>query len=220
MGRYAPKISAFNHILKELETVDIPGYEFKPPTDVIFHRNDPMQMKATHNGMETVRKPDIILASRQAMIEAQDGQPLTPTEPPRKSFDWDIPRLTEENKRRQKKLKRHHHKYSVRLSQYILAASDVKLTPSTKSTTDPRKRDRVMAEQREEGGDEEGREENDEEGGEENDEEGREENDDEGVEEGEDEKSEECKSVSSTESLTADPPYSAFRCIGTSNDRK
>jgi hypothetical protein len=91
------------------------------------------------------------------------------------------------------------------LSQYIPAASDIKVTPSTKSTTDPRKRERVLAEQREEGEDEEGREENDDEGGEENDDEGGGENDDEGVEEGEDEKTEECKSVSSAESLTADP---------------
>lgn len=206
MGRYAPKIRAFNHILEALKDVDLPGYEFKPPTDVIFHRNDPMQMKAIHNDMETIRKPDIILASRQAMIESQDGQPLNPTEPPRVPFDWHIPLVTEENKRRQKKLKRRHHKYSVRLSQYIPAASDVKVTPSTKSTTDPQKIDRVIAKQREEGEDEGGREENDDEGGEENDDEGGEENGDEGAEEGEDEKCEECKRVSSAELLTADPP--------------
>ena len=205
MGRYAPKISAFNHILKKLEAVDdVPGCEFKPPTDVMFHRSDPMQMTAFYDGLKTVRKPDIILASRQAMIESQDGQPLTPTEPPRKPFDWHIPRLTEENKRRQKKLKRRHRMYTVHLSQYIPAASDVATTPSTKSTTDPWKRHAVVAEQKEEGEDEEGEEENDDEDG------GEEEGDEEGGEESENEKGEEGKSISPAESLTVHPQYSTF----------
>lgn len=201
MGRYAPKIRAFNHILEALKNVDLPGYEFEPPTDVMFHRNDPKQLKATHNGMGTVRKPDIILASKRAMMESQDGQPLTLTKPPRKPFDWHIPMVTEENNLRQKKLKGRHRVYTVPLSQYLPAASDVETTPSTKSTTDPWKRNRVVAEQTKEGEDEESEEEYDDEdgGGEDDDEEG-----------GEESENEEGKSISSPESLTAHPQYSTF----------
>jgi hypothetical protein len=149
VGRYAPKIRAFNHILKELETVDdVPGYEFKlkPYTDVMFHRSDPMPMTAMYDGLKTVRKPDIILASRQAMIKSQGGYALNPTEAPRVPFDWHIPRVTEENKRRQNKLERRHGMYTVHLSQYIPATSDVSTTPSTKPTTDPWKRNGVVTE--------------------------------------------------------------------------
>jgi len=61
----------------------------------MFHRKDPKSMKAQHSGMDTSRKPDVILARKQVMIDTQSGRDLTPEKAPLDSFDWHIPMLTD-----------------------------------------------------------------------------------------------------------------------------
>jgi len=133
-GRYAPKITAFNHILKKLKlgTTQPVGCKFKQPTDVIFHRNDPKQMTSHYDDLKTIRKPDIILASRQEILDSQDRQRLDPSRAPRKSFDWHIVRASEENKF-EGPIDALPQEYSSHLSHYIAAADNVTTTPSTKA---------------------------------------------------------------------------------------
>jgi len=70
-GRYALRISAFNLILEALQ---IASCEFKQPTGIIFHRNDPKQIKADYGGLEAVRQPAIIFLSRQDVIGSKHGE--------------------------------------------------------------------------------------------------------------------------------------------------
>ena len=104
----------------------------------MFHRNDPKYMKAQHSGMDTSRKPDVILAGKQDMIDSQGGRDLDPEKAPLDAFDWHIPMLTEEYKRVKNKLDTPPPSYSTKLSRYIPAATDVEKTPSKRAVTDPR----------------------------------------------------------------------------------
>jgi len=61
----------------------------------MLHRNDPKTMKAQYNDS---RKPDVILARKQVMIDSQGGLDLDLEKAPLDSFDWHIPMLTEEYK--------------------------------------------------------------------------------------------------------------------------
>ena len=105
---------------------------------MIFHRNDPKSMKAQHNGMDTSRKPDVILARKQVMIDSQNGRDLDPEKGPLDPFDWHIPMLTEEYKRVKNELDIPPPSYSTKLSRYIPAATDIEKTPSKRAVTDPR----------------------------------------------------------------------------------
>ena len=133
-GRYAPKIAAFNHVLTklELDTNKPAGCEFKQPTDIIFHRNDPKQMISQYNDPETFCTPNIILASRQDVLKSQDHRRLNLVRAPRKSFDWHIVRAAEENKFGGP-IDNLPLEYSIRLSRHIPAAENVTTTPSTKA---------------------------------------------------------------------------------------
>ena len=132
-GRYAPKIAAFNHVLTKLvlDTNKPAGCEFKKPTDIIFHRNDPKQMISQYNDPKTFRTPNIILASKQDVLKSQDRQRLNPVRA-RKSFDWHIVRAAEENKFGGP-IDNLPLEYSIRLSRHIPAAENVTTTPSTKA---------------------------------------------------------------------------------------
>jgi hypothetical protein len=123
--RYAPKILAFNHILKKLKDVEPDGCKFRSPTDILFHHNDHKQMRSDYNGLETIRKPNIIMASKLAMKKSQGSLDLNLTSPLCCPFDWDSPRSTEENKCIQTKINHPPPMYSVHLSSYIPMADDV-----------------------------------------------------------------------------------------------
>ena len=137
MKRYAPKINAFNHTLEGLRAVRPPGFEFKPPTDVMFHRNDPKIMNAVHSGMPTTRKPDVILARRQAIAASQKGGQLEPTRAPLLPFDWHMIDSPMEEKCYKKKIDPPPASYSTSLLLYIPAAKDVTKPLNTRPMPDP-----------------------------------------------------------------------------------
>lgn len=68
--RYAPFVLTFNHALKE--TKKITGLPLRPPSDldVMFQRQDPIPITATHDGMQSKRKPDITIVALAAMVAA------------------------------------------------------------------------------------------------------------------------------------------------------
>lgn len=135
--RYEPKIKAFNYILEGLRTVQPHGSEFKPPTDVIFHRNDPRIMNARHGGMPTIRKPDVVLARKRAIAASQNGGPILPTRAPFQPFDWSMIDLTEELKCYKKKIDLPPASYSSSLSLYIPVIKDIRKPLKTRPIPDP-----------------------------------------------------------------------------------
>lgn len=91
-----------------------------------------MQMTSQYNDLETICKPDIILASEQDILESQGHRRLDPSRAPSESFDWHIVRATEENKF-EGPIDKLPQEYSSRLSRYIAATENVTTTPSTKA---------------------------------------------------------------------------------------
>jgi hypothetical protein len=96
MESYQPFVYAFNHALRALHKIDVP---LRKSTDqlLLFHRNDPKLIAATHNGHTSQRKPDVILVSLEVAQNAfSDGDPgswadhalKTAGEPPRNDFQW------------------------------------------------------------------------------------------------------------------------------------
>ncbi|KAG1719638.1 uncharacterized protein EDB91DRAFT_1351878 [Suillus paluster] len=67
---YAPFIRAANRALLELSDLDAPGLlsskTHDDSNDILFHLNDPMFMKQTHQGAEARRKPDVVIISRES----------------------------------------------------------------------------------------------------------------------------------------------------------
>src|ERR1700722_1753824 len=96
MEGYRPFVYAFNHALRALRKINVP---LRKSTDLLllFHRNDPKLITATHNGYTSHRKPDIILVSLDVARNAfSDGDPgswadhalKTAAEPPKNDFKW------------------------------------------------------------------------------------------------------------------------------------
>jgi hypothetical protein len=93
-----PLVYAFNRALEALREIDVPLREStRESTDLLlFHRNDPKYMFATHNSHSSKRKPDLILVSLRAANEASsDGQGSWADrafgkagERPKKGFKW------------------------------------------------------------------------------------------------------------------------------------
>ena len=126
MKGYEAKINAFNHILEGLRIVQPDGCEFKAPTDVMFHRNDPELMN-----------PDVILARKQAIVSSQNGGHLDPTRAPFQPFDWSIIDLTVKSKCYKKTMDPPPACYSASLSLYVPVVKDVRKPLKTNPIPDP-----------------------------------------------------------------------------------
>ena len=61
----------------------------------MFHRNNPKSMKAQYNDINTSRKPDVIPARKQVMIDSQNGRDLDSENASLDPFHRHIPMLTE-----------------------------------------------------------------------------------------------------------------------------
>ncbi|KAF8877381.1 hypothetical protein BD779DRAFT_114178 [Infundibulicybe gibba] len=61
--RYKPFVLAFNHALGDLKNIECGGLRSPSDLDIMFHQNDPMPLKGTHNGADSSRKPDTVLIS-------------------------------------------------------------------------------------------------------------------------------------------------------------
>jgi hypothetical protein len=96
MAGYRAFIYAFNHALRALHKIDVP---LRKSTDLLllFHRNDPKLITATHNGHTSQRKPDVILVlldvAQSALLDGDlggwaDHALKTAAEPPQNSFQW------------------------------------------------------------------------------------------------------------------------------------
>ena len=114
MKKYEAQINAFNHVLEGLRIVRPYSCEFKTPTDVTFHRNDPQLMN-----------PDVILARKQAIVSSQNGGHLDLTRAPFQPFDWSIIDLTVKSKCYKKKMDPPPASYSTSLSLYVPVVKDV-----------------------------------------------------------------------------------------------
>ncbi len=107
MESYRPFIYAFNHALRALHKIDVPLRKSTHQL-LLFHRNDPKLITATHNGHTSQRKPDVILVSLEVAQNAfSDGDPgswadhalKTAGEPPKNDFQWSGPLSAGEFKR-------------------------------------------------------------------------------------------------------------------------
>lgn len=96
MAGYQPFVHAFNHALRALHNIDVPLRKSTELT-LLFHRNDPKPITATHNGHPSNRKPDIILVTLDVAQKAfSEGDPgtwvdhtlKTAAEPPNNGFEW------------------------------------------------------------------------------------------------------------------------------------
>lgn len=96
MAGYRPFVYAFNHALRALHNIDVPLRK-STELNLLFHRNDPKPITATHNGHLSKRKPDIILVSLDAAQNAFSEGDLgtwadhafkTAAEPPNNGFEW------------------------------------------------------------------------------------------------------------------------------------
>lgn len=70
--RYEPFVLAFNHALQELKKIN--NLPLRPASDleIMFQRQDPIPISATHSGMQSKRKPDITIIALAAAIAAYD----------------------------------------------------------------------------------------------------------------------------------------------------
>jgi hypothetical protein len=96
MAGYQPSVYAFNHALRALHNIDVPLRKSTELT-LLFHRNDPKPITATHSGHLSTRKPDIILVFLDVAQNAfSEGDPgtwadhalKTAAEPPNNDFEW------------------------------------------------------------------------------------------------------------------------------------
>lgn len=106
-------VMAFNSALEELAKVD--GLPLRPPSDleVMFCRNYPSLITATHNGTLSHRRPDIImvpLAAARTAFGLSDTAPWrnlalkNATKQPIHSFTWEDPLLSLKMEMREKEL--------------------------------------------------------------------------------------------------------------------
>jgi hypothetical protein len=91
MEGYQPFVYAFNYALRALHKIDVPLRK-SIDLSLLFHRNDPKLITATHNVHTSQRKPDVILA-QNAFSNGDPGSWAdralkTAGEPPRNDFQW------------------------------------------------------------------------------------------------------------------------------------
>ncbi|KAF8877383.1 hypothetical protein BD779DRAFT_1475263 [Infundibulicybe gibba] len=100
--RYKPFVLAFNHALEDLKNIKCGNLRSPSKLDIMFHQNDPMPLKGTHNGAESSRKPDTVLVSldtaRAAAFDKDDPNWRDPSwrelaydtagKQPKNNFSW------------------------------------------------------------------------------------------------------------------------------------
>ncbi len=94
MEGYRPFVLAFNFALQALHNIEVP---LRKPNDsrLLFHRNDPKPIQASHNDHPSNRIPDIVLVSLDAAQKASGGRPSwkdyalgTAGNAPNNNFTW------------------------------------------------------------------------------------------------------------------------------------
>ncbi|KAG2134053.1 uncharacterized protein EDB93DRAFT_1173291 [Suillus bovinus] len=73
---YPSFVRAANAALLKLRSLEVSGLQASPhndDTDILFHYND-KDIKQTHQGAESTRKPDVVLVSRKALKGAAKGR--------------------------------------------------------------------------------------------------------------------------------------------------
>jgi hypothetical protein len=112
-GMYEPFIRAANHALCKLSELDVPGLvpsEAGDDLEILFHQNDPSYIYQTHQGEQSVRKPDIVIVSKASAMRVGDCQASDvydsekALKKPGKNFEWKELRTTLEFKRTPKKI--------------------------------------------------------------------------------------------------------------------
>jgi hypothetical protein len=67
---------AANTVLLRLSSVEVSGLPFckehNDPSNILFHRNDPMPICQTHQGAESKRKPDVVVVSCQTAAQVNE----------------------------------------------------------------------------------------------------------------------------------------------------
>jgi len=112
MAGYRPFVYAFNHSLRALHDIDVPLRE-SSDLGLLFHRNDPKPIIATHRGEISERKPDIVLVSLDTARRGLDDGDIgcwddfalkTAGNSPQLDFQWEGPYSVAELKRVKSKL--------------------------------------------------------------------------------------------------------------------
>jgi hypothetical protein len=110
MEGYKPFVLAFNYALQALQKINLPSPASVAELDLLFHRNDPELILATHNDHLSQRKPDIVLVflevARNAFSQGDlgawtDFALRTATTGPKNKFTWEDPLCALEFKRTQ-----------------------------------------------------------------------------------------------------------------------
>ncbi|KAF8881761.1 hypothetical protein BD779DRAFT_1755590 [Infundibulicybe gibba] len=68
--RYKPFVFAFNRALEKLQAAECDELRSPSELNIMFHRNDPKYIIGTHDGGKSSRKPDVVLASLDAVRAA------------------------------------------------------------------------------------------------------------------------------------------------------
>ena len=74
---YAYFVRAANTALIELKPLDVPGLPSSKsdnPSDIVFHRNDPMYIRQYHQDAESKRKPDVVVVSCKSARSVRKGR--------------------------------------------------------------------------------------------------------------------------------------------------
>lgn len=94
-GMYKPFIEAANYALCELSTLNVPGLvplKAEDDHEILFHQNDPSHIYQTHQGEQSLRKPDIVIVSKASAMKVWNCKPgevyKKALEKPKKKFEW------------------------------------------------------------------------------------------------------------------------------------
>ncbi|KAF9458041.1 hypothetical protein BDZ94DRAFT_1301484 [Collybia nuda] len=135
IDRYAPFVKLSNKILQKTATMKFPGLR-EPSLKILFHRSDPCDIKALHNGMETSRKPDVrdtdlTMAKDTASLEELnmpyvDFSMTSALVQPLRGFSWSDLLAVAEFKLRYKSCDDPPKKYGTSLTKKIKHVEDVR----------------------------------------------------------------------------------------------
>ncbi|KAG2745719.1 hypothetical protein P692DRAFT_201774918 [Suillus brevipes Sb2] len=128
-GMYKPFIEAANYALCELSTLNVPGLVPSKAGDdheIIFHQNDPSHIYQTHQGEQSLRKPDIVIVSKASAMKVWNCKPgevyKKALEKPKKKFEWKELRTTLEFKKTKATLNPVPQKYQAKTTYKISGA--------------------------------------------------------------------------------------------------
>jgi hypothetical protein len=126
---YKPFIEAANYALCELSTLNVPGLVPSKAGDdheIIFHQNDPSHIYQTHQGEQSLRKPDIVIVSKASAMKVWNCKPgevyKKALEKPKKKFEWKELRTTLEFKKTKATLNPVPQKYQAKTTYKISGA--------------------------------------------------------------------------------------------------